>query len=784
MRVDPVDLAGRTADDLVARGEFDFTKLLAQGQQVDLSTLQVHKYDAATGKPEPFRQFDSATSPYDRPCRFEDNKAPVDFPDRDGAASDRPDGRAVRKIRKRAARLFNREMDNKAGHLVWVHTQRGDQPSYYAIYFQVRPVEAEVGPSPAPWIGDVDVLRRPTGQSLGGLAHFCAGAGDFNGDGLFDFFAGAEKGHVMFFANRGTRGHPKFVGCQLLPDELGPIDCGWYSAPSVYDWDDDGLPDLLVGTMHNTILWWKNTGTTTEPALTYKGFIQADGKQLASPESPIAEDHAGIWKHDYYIQPAVCDFNGDGLPDILTGSYTTGRISCFLCTGRDAHRVPILTNAGLVKADGEPIDTCWAAAPTAYDFDQDGKLELITGSWNFQGSTRPVDYLLYYENVGTKTKPRYQHRPFPKIGDFPTGSIARASVVDWDDDGRMDLLVSDNGGAIRVFLNEGTATHPRWRMNNDSLTAPWCFAKMPSTHFSGMRDADGKHEFISGRTIATLGGSPYSPAIEIQGSAQVDGKPLTHPGPGYGDPYNLNVLYDWDKDGHSDILCGTHQGNIFFHRRLGTGECSFAPGVKLKLTTGDDLKVGPPVWDDPKSVRDFIDLQGSRINVAPADYDGDGIDDLVVTETYSNIWVFLNTVSGGTNTFKPGIKVGKTLNRYRGRPHAFDWNKDGKPDLLSGLTVDRPGTVYVNQSTKGKPAFADPIHPFDLPYVFFGAIMYGLDWNSDGDEDFLIHSEFYEFWAERSFIENGYRPAVPANAASRSHDRFQVETRPDTPAKP
>ena len=40
-----------------------------------------------------------------------------------------------------------------------------------------------IGPSPAPWIGDVDVLRRKDGQSLGGLSHFTATVGDFNGDG-------------------------------------------------------------------------------------------------------------------------------------------------------------------------------------------------------------------------------------------------------------------------------------------------------------------------------------------------------------------------------------------------------------------------------------------------------------------------------------------------------------------------------------------------------------------------------------------------------------------------
>jgi hypothetical protein len=302
---------------------------------------------------------------------------------------------------------------------------------------------------------------------------------------------------------------------------------------------------------------------------------------------------------------------------------------------------------------------------------------------------------------------------------------------------------------------------------------------MPPTRFSSEQGAGGGRAFIDGQRIGILGGSPHSPVFQERGTATVDGEPLFHPGPGYGDPYNRNILYDWDKDGQADILCGTQQGHIYFHRRLPGGGCAFAPGRRLKLTTGEDLKVGPPVWDDPKAVRDFTDLQGSRIHIAPADYDGDGIDDLVVTETYKNIWVFVNTEPGGVDTLRPGVQAGKTLNSYRGAPRAFDWNKDGKPDLLSGLTVARPGTVYVNRSTVGKPAFDEPIQPFDLTYVFFGAKIYPLDWNQDGDEDFLIHSEFYEFWAEGTFIEHGYRQAAPAGARSSHGACYEIEQRSD-----
>jgi len=342
VKVEPADLGKRSSDEGVARLEISFATLLAgQGVdgEVDLSSLQVHRYEPASGTAQRFKPFESSRSPYDRPCRFEDKTLPEDYPSRVGRASYAPDGRAPLVVRKRKARLFNREMDPADGALVWVHTQDGNQPSHYAIYFDVAPRKGAGGPSPAPWIGDIDVLRRAAGQPLSGQAHIMTAVADLNGDGLFDLVAGAEKGDVIWFPNRGRPGAPKFVGCRILTDELGPIDVGFYSSPFVYDWDADGLPDLLVGTSSNVILWWKNTGDRTNPRFTYKGFLQADGRRLEVPEGPAPEVKVQLGgtvagstpgkpagQRDYFNQPWVGDWNGDGLPDILTGGYTPGLI--------------------------------------------------------------------------------------------------------------------------------------------------------------------------------------------------------------------------------------------------------------------------------------------------------------------------------------------------------------------------------------------------------------------------------------------------------------------------
>jgi hypothetical protein len=57
------------------------------------------------------------------------------------------------------------------------------------------------------------------------------------------------------------------------------IDCSPpYAAPTIFDFDKDGLQDLIVGTYKGRFRFYKNTGTKNKPVYNDFTFIRANGK--------------------------------------------------------------------------------------------------------------------------------------------------------------------------------------------------------------------------------------------------------------------------------------------------------------------------------------------------------------------------------------------------------------------------------------------------------------------------------------------------------------------------
>jgi hypothetical protein len=213
--------------------------------------------------------------------------------------------------------------------------------------------------------------------------------------------------------------------------------------------------------------------------------------------------------------------------------------------------------------------------------------------------------------------------------------------VDWDGDGKLDVVAGDSKGQVTFFRNTGTKTEPalaagvRLQAGGETILgvsgryekgADGRYRKKPSPgkimgiyskiHVADW-DGDGLHDLLVGQTGPNEGqdivvyrntGTAKAPSLDTPAPVKLTGPVMRRPSP---------YLVDWDKDGKPDLLCGTDKPRIFFFRNTGTRKApAFAPGEAL------DLK-GEPFE------------AGSRCRIDVTDWNNDGKRDLLVGNFHS-----------------------------------------------------------------------------------------------------------------------------------------------------
>jgi hypothetical protein len=94
--------------------------------------------------------------------------------------------------------------------------------------------------------------------------------GDLDNDGDKDMLIGVENGTLVYVENQSTGSGSVFTtATQNYPDNTGqPISTGVFSFPQLFDLDNDGLLDLIIGTKTGELMYYQNTGSPTSPEFT------------------------------------------------------------------------------------------------------------------------------------------------------------------------------------------------------------------------------------------------------------------------------------------------------------------------------------------------------------------------------------------------------------------------------------------------------------------------------------------------------------------------------------
>jgi len=107
---------------------------------------------------------------------------------------------------------------------------------------------------------------------------------DLDGDGDFDLVCGNSKGKLVFCENVALSGQP--ADFKLIDPAWKSIDVGDFSAPQLFDLDQDGLTDLICGKRNGGLNYYKNTGTPFNPEFSLQteslGDVDVTNPQLSN----------------------------------------------------------------------------------------------------------------------------------------------------------------------------------------------------------------------------------------------------------------------------------------------------------------------------------------------------------------------------------------------------------------------------------------------------------------------------------------------------------------------
>jgi hypothetical protein len=221
---------------------------------------------------------------------------------------------------------------------------------------------------------------QANGQDLTCPAEGCMGCfprvADWDGDNRKDLIVGLADGRVMVFLNTGEDRDPSFDGGQYLTatdQQTILLDVGARAAPCVFDWNYDGMMDLVVGGMDGLIHVYYNCGCGGPIPPHFYGSPQAG--------APAEDNGRDLLVPGLRSSPVVMDLDGDGLPDLLTGN-TEGQILFYKNVG--FRTLPLFSGYSRVRSNGQPIDLAGAlrSRPFVCHWGGDGLSGSKAGSWD------------------------------------------------------------------------------------------------------------------------------------------------------------------------------------------------------------------------------------------------------------------------------------------------------------------------------------------------------------------------------------------------------------------
>jgi len=218
------------------------------------------------------------------------------------------------------------------------------------------------------------------------------------------------------------------------------------------------------------------------------------------------------------------------------------------------------------------------------------------------------------------------------------GNHAAPRLVDWNNDGVLDLLVAGGDGYLWLFL-QGRATNATDFLTGEVLLASgvpirvgtgWTGASFADINGDGLPDLIAAGNDNRLRYYANLG-TRNSPVFGSYAIVQEnDDGAFALPGHVYG----LIDIADWDGDGLLDLLTGDFEGELTWYRNTGDTRLPLfgAPGQRMNL---NGTLLHNPYYPPPRVF----------------DFNQDGVLDLAYAVNWGYVKILMNTEGPGATNF-------------------------------------------------------------------------------------------------------------------------------------
>lgn len=332
------------------------------------------------------------------------------------------------------------------------------------------------------------------------------------------------------------------------------------------------------------------------------GLLLGPGEVIHIGSNPITTPQ--------YSVPSFEDWNGDGYKDLLIGkggNYQTHALRIYTNNGLSQTDPGFLASFDVHKTDGNLLTyfgpqcqcTSMGLFPRLVDWNEDGLRDLVIGQ--SEGD------VLIYTNVGTPLAPAFGDGVPLEVGPagskvkIDVGDCASPDVVDWNNDGKKDLVIGANdeygpdNGKVLLFINTGTNAAPDFETTQYVLDTSNNHVVVPGSGGAGWQaspvimdlDDDGKKDLLTGTNdghilLYSNVGTDADPRFDGYVEVESDGAPLQivvdiHTG---ATARTRPFVTDWNNDGLLDLLIGAGDQNV--HLYLGVPE----PGAIALVALG------------------------------------------------------------------------------------------------------------------------------------------------------------------------------------------------------